>query len=90
MVSIFEVSKFKDYGKLSRQNLNDIQIGARIELDERKKNPYDFVLWKKAKENEPKWDSPWEAGRPGWHIECSVMSTKYLVKVLIFMPAVKI
>ena len=74
----FEVSKFKDYGKLSRQNLNDIQIGARIELDERKKNPYDFVLWKKAKENEPKWDSPWGAGRPGWHIECSVMSTKYL------------
>jgi cysteinyl-tRNA synthetase len=74
----FEVTKFKDYGKLSRQNLDDIQIGARIELDERKKNPYDFVLWKKAKENEPKWDSPWGAGRPGWHIECSVMSTKYL------------
>jgi len=74
----FNVNRFKEYGKLSKQNLDEIQIGARIEVDERKKNPYDFVLWKQAKEGEPKWDSPWGAGRPGWHIECSAMSTKYL------------
>ncbi len=74
----YDVSKFKDYGKLSGQSINDIQVGARIEVDERKKNPYDFVLWKKAKEGEPKWDSPWGFGRPGWHIECSAMSSKYL------------
>lgn len=74
----YDISKFKEYGKLSRQNLDEIQIGARIELDERKKNPYDFVLWKRAKEGEPKWDSPWGAGRPGWHIECSAMSAKFL------------
>ncbi|MDD3655362.1 MAG: cysteine--tRNA ligase [Atribacterota bacterium] len=74
----YDVNKFKDYGKLSKQSLNEIQVGARIEIDERKKNPYDFILWKRAKEGEPKWDSPWGPGRPGWHIECSVMSTKYL------------
>ena len=74
----YDVSKFKNYGKLSGQSINDIQVGARIEVDERKKNPYDFVLWKKAKEGEPKWDSPWGFGRPGWHIECSAMSSKYL------------
>ncbi len=74
----YDVNKFKDYGKLSKQSLNEIQVGARIEIDERKKNPYDFVLWKRAKEGEPKWDSPWGPGRPGWHIECSAMSTKYL------------
>lgn len=74
----YDISKFKEYGKLSKQNLGEIKIGARIELDERKKNPYDFVLWKKAKEGEPKWDSPWGAGRPGWHIECSAMSAKFL------------
>ena len=74
----FDVSRFKGYGKLSRQNLDEIRAGARVDLDERKRNPYDFVLWKKAKKNEPYWDSPWGPGRPGWHIECSVMSSKYL------------
>ena len=74
----YDISNFKEYGKLSKQNLDEIKIGARIELDERKKNPYDFVLWKKAKEGEPKWDSPWGAGRPGWHVECSAMSAKFL------------
>ncbi len=74
----FDINKFKDYGKLSKQNLDEIRSGARIDLDKRKRNPYDFVLWKKAKENEPYWDSPWGHGRPGWHIECSVMSSKYL------------
>lgn len=74
----FDVSQFEDYGKLSKQNLEEIRSGARIHLDERKRNPYDFVLWKSAKENEPSWESPWGAGRPGWHIECSVMSSKYL------------
>ncbi len=74
----FNVSKFKEYGKLSKQKLDEIKIGARIECDERKLNPYDFVLWKRAKQHEPFWDSPWGPGRPGWHIECSVMSSKYL------------
>lgn len=74
----FEVSRFKEYGKLSKQNLEEIRSGERVELDKRKKNPFDFVLWKKAKKNEPYWDSPWGTGRPGWHIECSVMSSKYL------------
>ncbi len=74
----FDVSRFKGYGKLSRQNLDEIRAGERVDLDERKRNPYDFVLWKKAKKNEPYWDSPWGPGRPGWHIECSVMSSKYL------------
>lgn len=74
----FEVSKFKDYGKLSKRKLDDMKSGARVEVDSRKKNPYDFALWKAAKEGEPSWDSPWGKGRPGWHIECSVMSTKYL------------
>jgi len=74
----FDVSQFKEYGKLSGQNLDEIRAGERVDLDQRKKNPYDFVLWKKAKKNEPYWDSPWGYGRPGWHIECSVMSSKYL------------
>ncbi len=74
----FDVSRFKEYGKLSKQNLDEIRAGERVELDERKRNPYDFVLWKKAKKDEPYWDSPWGYGRPGWHIECSVMSRKYL------------
>jgi len=74
----FEVEKFADYGKLSRREKKDMLAGARVAVDEKKKNPLDFVLWKKAKEGEPSWDSPWGAGRPGWHIECSVMSTKYL------------
>jgi len=74
----FDVRKFKDYGKLSGQDLDAMQSAARTEKDEQKKNPLDFVLWKKAKEDEPRWMSPWGAGRPGWHIECSVMSSKYL------------
>lgn len=74
----FDVSRFKEYGKLSKQNLNEIRAGERVDLDERKRNPYDFVLWKNAKKDEPYWDSPWGYGRPGWHIECSVMSRKYL------------
>ena len=74
----FEVAKFKDYGKLSKRKLEDLKEGARVAVDERKKAPLDFALWKTAKEGEPSWDSPWGAGRPGWHIECSTMSTKYL------------
>ncbi|MCD6559421.1 MAG: cysteine--tRNA ligase [Palaeococcus sp.] len=74
----FEVRKFEDYGKLGKINLEELKKGARVEPGEGKRNPEDFVLWKKAKPGEPKWDSPWGEGRPGWHIECSTMSTKYL------------
>lgn len=74
----FEVRKFKEYGKLSHQTLKDILAGARIEGGEGKRNPEDFALWKKAKEGEVWWDSPWGRGRPGWHIECSAMSMRYL------------
>jgi cysteinyl-tRNA synthetase len=74
----FEVAKFKDYLKLSKRKLGDMEAGARVAVDERKKSPHDFALWKAAKEGEPSWSSPWGAGRPGWHIECSVMSVKYL------------
>lgn len=74
----FSVSKFKEYGKLSKQDINALRKGARIEIDERKKDPIDFALWKKSKANEPAWQSPWGMGRPGWHIECSVMAMKYL------------
>ena len=76
----FSVDKFKDYGRLSNQKLDRVRAGARIDKDEKKKNPLDFVLWKGAKKDEPSWPSPWGAGRPGWHIECSTMSTKYLGK----------
>ncbi len=76
----FDVSKFKDYGKLSGQNIEEVKSGARVEVNERKKNAIDFVLWKRAKEGEPSWESPWGKGRPGWHIECSAMSMKYLGK----------
>ena len=76
----FEVSKFKNYGKLSGQDIEELKIGARVEVDERKRDGIDFALWKKAKEGEPSWDSPWGKGRPGWHIECSAMSMKYLGK----------
>jgi len=69
----FDISKFKEYGKLSGQNLKDLLIGARVEINENKKNPQDFVLWKFNKPKEPGWDSPWGNGRPGWHIECSAM-----------------
>jgi len=71
----YEVNKFANYGRLSHKNLEDLQAGARVEVDDIKKNPMDFVLWKAAKANEPAWLSPWGKGRPGWHIECSAMST---------------
>ena len=71
----YAVSKFKDYGRLSGKNLDDLQAGERVDVDLAKRNPMDFVLWKMAKANEPAWASPWGLGRPGWHIECSAMST---------------
>ncbi|MDI1279159.1 cysteine--tRNA ligase [Methylobacter sp.] len=71
----YAVTKFKDYGRLSGKNLDDLQAGERVDVDLAKRNPMDFVLWKMAKANEPAWDSPWGLGRPGWHIECSAMST---------------
>ena len=74
----FSVKSFKDYGKLSKKNIDELLSGARVEVDKNKKDPLDFALWKKSKEGEPKWESPWGKGRPGWHIECSVMSQKYL------------
>lgn len=74
----FNVSKVADYGKLSNQKLEDMQVGCRIDHDECKRNPADFALWKAKKPGEPFWESPWGEGRPGWHIECSVMSMKYL------------
>ena len=74
----FEVNKFEDYGKLSNRKIEDMLSGVRIEVDETKKSPIDFALWKKAKEGEPFWNSPWGKGRPGWHIECTVISIKYL------------
>ena len=74
----FEVKKFKDYGKLSNKNLDELIAGSRVEVSENKKNPKDFVLWKPSKDNEPFWESPWGKGRPGWHLECSAMSKKYL------------
>lgn len=74
----FDVSKASSYGKLSGQKLEDLKVGARVAENEAKKNPYDFVVWKFAKEGEPKWSSPWGEGRPGWHLECSVMSWKLL------------
>lgn len=74
----FRVEKFKTYGKLSKRNFDEMLAGARIEIDEQKENPMDFALWKTKKGNEPGWESPWGEGRPGWHIECSAMSMKYL------------
>ena len=74
----FAVDKYEDYGKLSGRSLEDMQAGARVEVGEQKRNPMDFALWKSAKPGEPYWDSPWGKGRPGWHIECSAMSLKYL------------
>ncbi len=74
----FEVGRFKNYGALSGRNLDDLKAGARISVNENKKNPMDFALWKAGKPGEPVWDSPWGPGRPGWHIECSAMSRKYL------------
>ncbi len=74
----FEVNKFKDYGKLSNKNLNELIAGSRVEVSDNKKNSQDFVLWKPSKNDEPSWESPWGRGRPGWHLECSAMSKKLL------------
>jgi cysteinyl-tRNA synthetase len=74
----FEVRRFPPYGRLSGKNLDDLLVGARVDVDERKRDPRDFALWKSAKPGEPSWDSPWGPGRPGWHIECSAMSMRYL------------
>jgi cysteinyl-tRNA synthetase len=76
----FSVSSFKDYGKLSNKNLDDLKAGSRVEISKLKKNPMDFVLWKPSTDEDPGWESPWGKGRPGWHLECSVMSEKYLGK----------
>ena len=78
----YDISKFEDYGKLSGNKAEALEAGARIEVDSHKRNPADFALWKKQKSGEPAWNSPWGNGRPGWHIECSVMSTKYLGEAL--------
>lgn len=74
----FSVRSFNHYGQLSGRNIDDLQAGARVDVDERKRDPLDFALWKAAKPGEPSWDSPWGKGRPGWHLECSAMSEKYL------------
>ena len=74
----FSVTSFKKYGKLSNKNLDELKTGSRIEVSTLKKNPMDFVLWKPSNSDDPGWDSPWGRGRPGWHLECSVMSEKYL------------
>ena len=74
----FEVKKFEEYGHLSNQKIDELEIGARVNVMEEKNNPLDFALWKRKKEGEPYWDSPWGQGRPGWHIECSAMAKKYL------------
>ncbi len=74
----YHTAAFPEYGKLSGQNLEDLEDGARVDVDDEKKSPADFALWKAAKPGEPSWESPWGLGRPGWHIECSVMSTEYL------------
>ena len=74
----YSVRKFKDYGKLSGKNLDDLLAGARVDIESNKEDPLDFVLWKKAKSNEPSWSSPWGEGRPGWHIECSAMSNHFI------------
>ena len=76
----FEVKKFSDYGKLSNKKLKDLIAGSRVEISENKKNSEDFVLWKPSNKDEPGWDSPWGKGRPGWHLECSAMSKKFLGK----------
>lgn len=78
---LFSVESFEEYGQLSGQNLEMLQAGSRVEVEESKHDPLDFVLWKKSKPGEPSWDSPWGAGRPGWHIECSAMNHKHLGEV---------
>ena len=74
----FEVAKYREYGRLSKRRLEDLQAGARVDVDERKRHPMDFALWKSSKPGEPAWESPWGLGRPGWHIECSAMSMQHL------------
>jgi cysteinyl-tRNA synthetase len=74
----FQVEKYQPYGRLSKRKLEDLQAGARVEVDARKRHPMDFALWKSSKPGEPSWESPWGPGRPGWHIECSAMSMKHL------------
>src|SRR3990167_8706253 len=74
----FQVGRYVGYGRLSKRKLDDMQAGARVEVDARKRHPMDFALWKGAKPGEPSWESPWGKGRPGWHIECSAMSMQYL------------
>jgi cysteinyl-tRNA synthetase len=74
----FQVEKYQAYGRLSKRKLDDLQAGARVDVDERKRHPMDFALWKSSKPGEPSWESPWGTGRPGWHIECSAMSMKHL------------
>ncbi|HEY3303350.1 MAG TPA: cysteine--tRNA ligase [Candidatus Binatia bacterium] len=74
----YDVGRFPGYGKLSRKKIDELEAGARVEIDPRKRSPMDFALWKASKPGEPSWESPWGKGRPGWHIECSAMSTKYL------------
>jgi len=74
----YDISKFKGYGRLSGKKIDELETGARVEVNQEKKNPLDFSLWKKAKDGEPSWDSKWGKGRPGWHIECSAISCKHL------------
>ena len=74
----FQVEKYRDYGRLSKRKLEDLQAGARVDVDERKRHPMDFALWKSSKPGEPSWESPWGPGRPGWHIECSAMAMRHL------------
>src|SRR5260221_268312 len=78
----FDVTRDEDYGKLCNRDPEQLEAGARIEVSDRKRNPGDFALWKGAKPGEPSWDSPWGAGRPGWHIECSAMSMELLGETL--------
>ena len=78
----YSVRKFNGYGKLSGKDIEELEAGARVEVDERKGDPLDFALWKASKPGEPWWDSPWGKGRPGWHIECSAMSQKFLGETL--------
>ncbi len=78
----YRVKAFKDYGKLSKQSMDELMAGARVEVNDEKDDPLDFVLWKVKKDNEPYWVSPWGEGRPGWHIECSTMSRKYLAETI--------
>jgi cysteinyl-tRNA synthetase len=79
---LFSIDSFPEYGRLSGQDIEQLQAGARVNVEESKRNPMDFVLWKMSKPGEPMWDSPWGAGRPGWHIECSAMNRKFLGKTI--------